>query len=139
VDVGHELFILGDGLGKLDLHVALRLANMHTIVLAEEIEQLNALLEHAIPTVSFRILKLLIAVIGPLAEQCRCRVFPPEKCSQSTFKGSPKQHSSARILLPPAIQIPIAIAAWAGHVLADRGVAIDYVRQHRATQNLSNG
>ena len=44
------------------LQIAAGLANANAIVLAEAVEQLNALLEHAIPGIAMRVLELLILV-----------------------------------------------------------------------------
>src|SRR2546425_9458375 len=105
IDVRHELVLAGERPHKLDLQVVPGLANAHAILLAEAVEQLNALLEHAIPGVTMRVLELLILIEFPFLKQGSRRVLAEEVGGQSTFKGAPEEHGCPSIFLFPAIQI----------------------------------
>src|SRR3989442_11901078 len=107
------------------------MANAHAILLAEAVEQLNALLEHAIPAIAMRELQLLILIQCPLLKQGSRRVLPQKVGGQSPFKGAPEKHGCPAVLFLPAIQITMTVAARAGEVLADLGVAIN----HQATSD----
>src|SRR5207245_11564191 len=109
---------------KLHLQVAARLANANAILLAEPFEQPNALLEHAIPAVAMRVLELLILIELPFSKQGSRCVLPQEIGSQSPFKGTPEEHGCPGVFLLPAIEIAMTVAARAGQVLADLGVAV---------------
>src|SRR2546430_2679318 len=129
VDVGYEIVRLGKCPGELDLQVAAWLANADAVVLAEPVQELNPLLQDAVPGISVRVLQALVLAWSPLAEQNGRRVFAEEVGSQSPFEGSAEEHGGSRILLLPAIEIAVAITAWARQILADLGVAVE----HQAT------
>ena len=57
VDVGHEGIATRERSDELDLEVLAGLANANAIVLDEALEQLDALLQHVVPSTAFRILK----------------------------------------------------------------------------------
>src|SRR5205823_2031256 len=69
IDVRHELVLARKRPDKLELQVAAGLTNADAIVLAEAIEQLNALLEHAVPGIPMRVLELLIVAELPFLKQ----------------------------------------------------------------------
>src|SRR3989442_10655521 len=102
------------------------MANAHAILLAEAVEQLNALLEHAIPAIAMRELQLLILIECPLLKQGSRRVLPQKVRGQSPFKGAPEEHGCPSIFLLPAIQITMTVSARAGQILADLGIAVDH-------------
>src|SRR5438552_3603615 len=77
---------------KRDLQLAVGLANANPLLLAEPFEQLNALLEHAIPCVAMRVFELLILIELPFLKQGSHCVLPQEIGSQSPFKGPPEEH-----------------------------------------------
>src|SRR5437870_13721314 len=56
VDVGYEVILFGNGSHELDLQVTAQLANADAVVLAEPLEELNPLLQHAVPGVAVRVL-----------------------------------------------------------------------------------
>jgi hypothetical protein len=66
----------------LDLQVALWLLDLDAIVLAEAHEQLNSLLQHAIPVVAFREEKILVFIRRPFPEKHLAGVFPPKVRTQ---------------------------------------------------------
>src|SRR5439155_544305 len=122
---------VGHGVGRLDLQVAAGLANADAILLAEAFEQLNALLEHAVPAVAMRVSELLILIDLPLRKQGSRRVLPEKVGGQSPFKGTPEEHGCPGVFFLPAIQIAMTVAARAGQVLADLGIAV----HHQATSD----
>src|SRR5439155_25931941 len=85
--------------------------------------------QHAVPGITLRVLQALVLASRPLAEQDGRRVFAEEVGSQSPFERSAEEHGGSRILLLPAIEIAMAIAARAGQVLADLGLPLE----HQAT------
>src|SRR2546426_10145431 len=132
VDVGYEIVRLGKCPGELDLQVAAWLANADAVVLAEPVQELNPLLQDAVPGISVRVLQALVLAWSPLAEQNGRRVFAEEVGSQGAFEGSPEEHGGPGVFLLPAVEVAITIAAGAGQVLANLGVAI----VHPATSEL---
>src|SRR5438477_7881172 len=60
INVGHELVLSANRQNKFDLQVASRLADADAIILTETFQQLNALLQHSIPTVILRVLQILL-------------------------------------------------------------------------------
>src|SRR5207249_7610766 len=61
----------------------------------------------------------------------RC-IFVEEVGSQGAFEGSPEEHGGPGVFLLPAVEVAITIAAGAGQVLGNLGVAI----VHPATSEL---
>src|SRR5206468_18921 len=106
-------------------------ATADAILLAEAVEQLNALLEHAIPAIAMRVLKLVLLMDGPILKQGNRRVLAEKVGAQSPFKGAAEEHGCPGIFLFPAIDITMTVASRAGEVLADLGVAIN----HQATSD----
>src|SRR5207244_5051420 len=73
VDVGYEVILFGNGSHELDLQVAARLANADAVVLAEPLEELDSLLQHAVPGVTVRVLQALVLAGSPFPKQdSRC-------------------------------------------------------------------
>src|SRR5439155_27179457 len=124
IDVGYEFVLVRKWPCKLDLQIAARLANPNAILLAEAVEQLNALLEHAIPAIAMRVLELLILIELPFLKQGSRCVLLEKEGGQSAFKGATKEHGCPGVFLLPAIEIAMTVAAWAGQVLAYLGVAV---------------
>ena len=131
VDVGDEVIALRERPCELDLQVLLGLANADTVVLGEALEQLDALLQHAVPRSAVRILELAVLVGGPFAEQHGCGVLSPEVRGQGLLEGATEEHGGAGVFLPPAVEVAIPVAARAAEVLADLGVAVG----HQATSD----
>ena len=126
IDVGHEVILLGDCSGELDLQIAAGLANADAVVLAEALQQLNPLLQHTVPGIAFGILQTLVLTGRPLAKQDSSRVFAEEVGRQGLFEGSAEEHGGPGILLPPAVEVAMPVASRAGEVLADLGVAVGH-------------
>src|SRR5438270_8301823 len=60
VDVGYEVIFFGNWSHELDLQVAARLANADAVILAEPLQKLNPLLQHAVPGITLRVLQALV-------------------------------------------------------------------------------
>src|SRR5438552_12925967 len=104
VDVGYEVILFGNWSHELDLQVAARLANADAVVLAEPLEELDSLLQHAVPGISVRVLQALVLASRPFAKQDSRGVFAEEVGSQSPLEGSPEQGGPG-ILLLPAVEV----------------------------------
>ena len=78
-----------------------------------------------------RVLELLIVTELPFLKQHSRRVFAQKVGGQSAFKGAPEEHGCSGVFLLPAIEKAMSVAARAGQILADLGIAID----HEATSD----
>src|SRR6266536_3614078 len=78
-----------------------------------------------------RELQLLILIELPFLKQGSRRVLAEEVGGQSTFEGTSEEHGCPGVFLLPAIQIAMTVAARAGQILADLGIAIG----HEATSD----
>src|SRR6266581_9359210 len=87
---------------------------------------MDSLMEEAIPGFSFAVFKWSIAVRFPFLEKHCGAVLATEVSTERLLKAAAKDHCGARLFLPPAIQIAVAIAARASQVLANLRVAIDH-------------
>jgi hypothetical protein len=139
VDTGHEVIAWGtertgrrgrgrrgNGLGELDLQVSLGLPDADAVFLCETIEQLNALLQHAVPGIPVRVFETAFAVSRPFPKQHRTRVFAAEVSAQCLLEGSPEQHGGPGVFLLPAFQVAVLVAPRTREVLADLAVAIGH-------------
>src|SRR5579872_4716587 len=133
IDISDEVVVVGDRTFELDLQVLTGLADTDAIILAETIEQRDALLQHAIPAVTVRVVQCLILVGSPFPEQNPGSVFLSEVSAQSLFEGPTEEHGGTSVFLLPAIQIPMSVTTRAREVLADLGVAVG----HGSTWELS--
>src|SRR5205807_757357 len=131
IDEGHELVLAGNRSCKLDLQVAAGLADANPVILAETIEQLDSLLEHAVPGVAVRVLELLILKELPFLKHGSGCVLAQKEGGQSAFKGASEQHGCPAVLFLPAIEITMTIAPRAGQILADLAIAV----YHQATSD----
>src|SRR5207245_7457445 len=110
IDEGDELIRCRQLPRKFDLQIAPRLRNANPVILAEAIEQLDSLLEHAVPGVAVRVLELLILIELPFLKHGSGCVLPKKEGGQSAFKGASEQHGCPAVLFLPAIQITMTIA-----------------------------
>ena len=131
VNVGNEVITLRQRPCELDLQVLPGLADPDAVVLSEALEQLDALLQHAVPRRAIRILELAVLVGGPFAKQHRSGVVSSEVGGQGLLEGTTEQHRCPGVFLFPAVQVAIPVAARAAEVLADLGVAVG----HQATSD----
>src|SRR6266581_2597169 len=60
INVGHELVVSANRQDEFHLQVAPRLPDANAVFLTETLQQLNALLQHSIPTVILRVLQILL-------------------------------------------------------------------------------
>src|SRR2546430_13067764 len=60
IDVGYEFVVSANRQDEFDLQVAQRLADADAVILTETLQQLDALLQHSIPTVILRVLQILL-------------------------------------------------------------------------------
>jgi len=70
---------------------------------------------------------------GPFAEQHRSGVVSAEVGGQGFFESATEQHCCTGVVLSPAIQVPISVAARTTEVLADLGKAV----RHHATSGFA--
>jgi hypothetical protein len=64
--------------GRLHVQVATWLKNLDAVVLAEPVQQHEALPQHAIPGVTLGVMQALALVLRPLGEQDCSRIFATE-------------------------------------------------------------
>ena len=126
IHIGYEVIASWERTRKLDLQVAPGLANADATVLTEAVEQLQALLQHAVPAVPLGVVQRLILINGPFSMESGGCIFTPEICSQCLLEGSAEEHGCAGVFLLPTIQIAMTIATWAGQILADLGIAVGH-------------
>src|SRR5205814_2684643 len=81
--------------------------------------------------IAMRVLELLILIELPFLKQGSRCVLAQKNGGQSAFKSAPEEHGGPGVFLFPAIEIAMTVAARAGEVLADLGVAVD----HEATSD----
>jgi hypothetical protein len=129
VDVSDEVIFLGHRSNEFDLQVAAGLPNTNAIILAKAIQELNALLQHAVPGVAVRVLQALVLASSPFTEQDRSRVFAKEVSSERLFKSATEEHGGPRVLLLPAVEVAMAIASGTDEVGTDLRIGVG----HRAT------
>src|SRR5208282_1286562 len=111
---------------ELNLLGGTRTANANTAVLSEALEQLDALLQHAVPGVVARVGEAHVLAEAPLFEQHSRRVFTAKKGSDGLFKRSPKKHGGAHVFFLPPVKVAVPVTTWAAKVLADLGVGIGH-------------
>src|SRR5712692_8399552 len=87
---------------------------------------MDPLVEEVVPGLSFAVLKRSIAVCIPFLEKHGSTILLAKVSTQSFFKAATEDHRCPGFFFPPAIQIPVAIAAGAAQVLTDLRVAIDH-------------
>ena len=126
VNVGNKVIALRQRPGEFDLQVLPGLADSDAVVLGEAIEQLDPLLQHAVPRRAIRILELAVLMGGPFAKQHCSGVISAEVGGQGLLEGATEQHRCPGVFFFPAVQIAIPVAARAAEVLADLGVAIGH-------------
>src|SRR5712691_12736551 len=73
---------------QLDLQIPLRIANPNAIIPRKCFEQMDPLVEEAVPGFSFAVLKWSIAVCFPFLEKHRSAIFFTKVGTQSFFKAA---------------------------------------------------
>jgi hypothetical protein len=110
-------------LDHFDLQVLLWGSNAHAILLGEPLEQVDSLVEQAIPRFSLFVRKGSISKSAPFLEEGCTAILFAKQGGQSSFKAPAKNHRRPRLLFLPSIQIPVPVAARAAKEVADLGVA----------------
>src|SRR5260370_34525874 len=114
--------------GQLDLQIALWIVNLHAILVGEPFEQVDSLVDQAIPGFSFLVFKGSAPERTPFLEERSRAVVSLEVSRQRLFEAAPEHHRRTRLFFSPAIEVAMPVAAWAAKVLSDLGVAIDHRR-----------
>ncbi len=112
--IGDKAVARAERASELDLLAGYRAPNPNAPVLNESLQQLNALLQHAVPGVVAGVGQTHVLARGPLLEQHSRWVFMAEEGSHGLFEGTTKEHGGARVFLLPAVEIAMAITARAG-------------------------
>src|SRR5208283_5059447 len=126
VDVSYKIVAGRQGPIELNLLGGTRTANANAAVLGESLEQLDALLQHAVPGVVARVGQTHILAHAPLLEQHSRRVFTAKKGGDGLFEGSAKKHGGARVFFLPSVEVTVPVTARTAKVLADLGVGIGH-------------
>ena len=71
INIGDEIVLARNWPRELDLQVATRLADANAVVLAESVQKLNALLQHAIPCITVRVVQALVLTSRSIRETKR--------------------------------------------------------------------
>src|SRR4029077_14982413 len=82
--------------------------------------------QHPIPAVTLGKMETGFAVRGPLPVENRSGILPLEIGTYSLLKCPPEHHGCPGIFLLPAIEVAMFVAARAGQILADLGVAVHH-------------
>ena len=109
VDVADEVVAGTERLVELDLLGRTGTANANATILSKALQQLDTLLQHAIPVSLPRIGEARIFAQAPLLEQCSGRIFAPEECGDGLFERATKEHGGASIFLLPTIQVAVPV------------------------------
>src|ERR1035438_6006216 len=104
--------------------MAVGLVNLDAPVLDEALKQLNALLKHVVPGVVARVGQLQVLTRRPLLEEDGRGILATEQGRHRLFEAAAEEHGGPDVFLLPAIQIAMPVAARAGQVLGDLGVAV---------------
>ena len=83
-------------------------------------------MQHAVPAVALGIVETAVPVGGPFPVEHRGGILPLEVGSHSLLEGPAKQHGRPGVLLLPAVEVAMLVAARAGQVLADLGIAVGH-------------
>src|SRR5207253_5826575 len=112
----------------LYLQIPMGIVNTYAIVPRKCFEQMDPLMQQAIPGFSFLVLKGRVAIGSPLLKERGSAILFAEVGTQCVLKAPSEGHARARFFFLPAVQIAIPIASRTPQVLADLRVAIDHRR-----------
>src|SRR6202035_3144729 len=116
----------GQGFIEFDLQVAPRLRDANPIVLGKAIQQLHARLQHAVPAIALGIVEIAVPACCPFPIERRGGILPVEVGRHTLLERPTKQHGCPGVFLSPPIEVPMLVAAWAGQILTDLGVAVGH-------------
>src|SRR5712692_6690527 len=128
IQIGNEFASSRQCPHDLDLKILLRTANPNAIIPRKGFEQMDALVEEAVPGLSFAVFKGSMAVCLPFLEKHCSAILLTKIGTESFFKAATEDHRRPGLFFPPAIQVTVAIAAGAAQILTNLGVAIDHRR-----------
>src|SRR6516164_8740385 len=111
-----------------DLKVVLRCSNTNAITLDESLEQVNALVNQTVPGLAVLVIQRSIPEETPFLKEGCTRIFLTKQGCKSFLKATPEDHCSPSLLLPPSIQVAVAIASRATKVTGELGVAQNHVQ-----------
>ena len=114
IDVGNKFVSARERPVDLELQIFFRIWNSDSVILSEFLKQMDTLMHHAVPGITFAVLKRCITKDFPFLEQRHRAVFTSEVSTDSRFKAAAKNHGSAGIFFSPAVQIAVAIG-YAGN------------------------
>src|SRR6516162_1788561 len=95
VEVGNELAAARKPAKLLYLEILMRVGNSDAIVLSKPFEQMDSLVQQAIPSLALPVIKSRIAIGRPLTKQRCSAVFLPEINSQSGLKTAAESQGRA--------------------------------------------
>src|SRR5205085_2284107 len=121
---------------NFDLQVAPRIPDPDAVILDETLEQVDALVQHRVPSVRTGVVERQIAILRPFIEQRLTAIFAVEESSQCSFECPTEEHASVSFFLLPPIDVPVLVSARAAEVLRNLGVAVG---AHDAARLLSVG
>src|SRR5579863_2044992 len=128
INIGDELIASCEGSSDFELQVLLGATDNHPLLAHELLEQMNSLMQEPIPGLPLPVLKRSVAEGFPFFEQRFGAVPLFEVSAECLLKAAAKDHGCPGVLLAPAIEIAVAIAARAAQVLADLGIAVSHAR-----------
>jgi len=99
VDVGDEFIVFGKFPSQLHLQIALWIVNPDAIILGESFEQVDSLVNEAIPGFAFLVFKWSVPERAPFLEECRSAVVSSEVSRQRVFEATPEaQKESCEVI-----------------------------------------
>src|SRR5690348_18293212 len=87
---------------------------------------MDALLQQSIPGIAFAVCQSRILISCPFLIEGHATVLIVEVSRERLFKAAAEDHGGTGVLLLPAVEIPIAVQAWAAQILANLCVAVDH-------------
>jgi hypothetical protein len=86
------------------------LANPDAAISGKLLQEPDPLAKQAFPVISVGVFEGNFAVRSPFLEKHSSSILALEECRQGLLKTPPEAQRRARFLLPPAVQIPKAVA-----------------------------
>src|SRR5712692_10325858 len=111
IQIGNEFASSRQCPHDLDLKILLRTANSYAIIPRKGFEQMDSLVEEAVPGFSFAVFKRTVVVCIPFLEKHSSAILLTKVGTQSFFKAATEDHRCPGFSFPPAIQVTVAIAA----------------------------
>src|ERR1700674_5806527 len=93
--------------------------NTNAIIPRECFEQMDSLVDHTVPGVSFFVLERGISESTPFLEECCGAIFLAEEGAQGILEAATENHRCPGLFFPPSVQVVVSIAAGAAKISAD--------------------